>query len=98
MVVVIFRSRLRPNIEREYLASSQRMLEIAESLPGFISVKGYTADDGEKVSIHEWESLEHLRAWREHPEHLETQEIGRREFFEEYSCYVCDEPRRYSFP
>ena len=98
MIVVIFRSRLRPGIESEYLTLSKKMLEIAESLPGFISVKGYTADDGEKVSIHEWESAQHLRAWREHPEHLETQERGRRKFFEEYSCYVCDEPRQYSFP
>jgi heme-degrading monooxygenase HmoA len=97
MIVVVFRSRLRPNLGEDYVACSKRMREIAQSLPGFISVKGYTADDGERVSIHEWESAEHLRAWREHPEHVEAQERGRRDFYEAYSCYVLDQPREYRF-
>eukprot|EP00439_Symbiodinium_sp_Y106_P089218 s1_g1754.t1 len=46
-------------------------------MPGFISWKGYFADDGERVSVHEWESAEALEAWRTHPEHLRVQELGR---------------------
>ena len=98
MIVVVFRSRLRPNLGEDYVACTKRMWKIVESLPGFISAKGYTADDGEKVSIHEWESAEHFRAWEEHPEHVVAKERGRRDFYEDYSCYICDQPREYRFP
>ena len=36
------------------------------------------------ASLVEFESPEHLRAWREHPEHREAQRIGRERFYEEY--------------
>ena len=95
MIIVVFRSRLRPDLGEDYLACTNRMWEIVQSLPRFNSAKGYTADDGEKVSIHEWESAEHLRAWEEH---LEAKDLGRRHFYEDYSCYICDQPREYHYP
>jgi heme-degrading monooxygenase HmoA len=76
MVVVVFRARIRPEFKDEYYALADRMAEIARSLPGFISWKGYHAEDGERVSIHEWETPEQLRAWREHPEHLNAQALA----------------------
>ena len=93
MVIAIFRARIRSETKDQYYALADEMAEIARAMPGFISWKSYFADDGERVSIHEWESAEKLRAWREHPKHVETQERGRREFYEEYTLYVCDEPR-----
>lgn len=97
MLVAIFRSRLRPNLGEEYQACNQRMNEIARSLPGFISVKGFVASDGERVSVHEWESPERFRAWVEHPEHLEAKMRGRQDFYEDYTCYICDAPKVYGF-
>jgi len=97
MIVVVFRARIRPEAEEAYYALAEEMAAIARSLPGFISYKGYFAEDGERVSIHEWESAEHLRAWREHPDHVKAQERGRREFYEEYTLYVCDQPRESRF-
>lgn len=97
MIVVVFRARIRPEATRDYYALAEEMAGIAGSLPGFISYKGYFADDGERVSIHEWESAEHLKAWREHPEHVKAQERGRREFYEEYTLYVCDQPHESRF-
>jgi heme-degrading monooxygenase HmoA len=97
MIFVVFRSRKRPNLGDDYSACNKRMNEIAKSLPGFISVKGFTADDGESVSIHLWETAEQLRVWVEHPEHLEAKERGRREYYEDYTCYICEDPRQYGF-
>ena len=44
-----------------------------------------------------FESLEALRAWREHPEHLVAQARGRSEFFASYQVEVCEVVRAYDF-
>ena len=97
MIVAIFRARIRADQEREYHRKAEEMAAIARELPGFISFKAYIAPDGERVSVHEWESAEHLRAWRERPEHQRMQAYGRENFYEEYTLYVCDEPRTSRF-
>jgi heme-degrading monooxygenase HmoA len=93
MIVTVLRSRIRAETREAYDACTAKMRELVQSQPGFISVKAYYAEDGEKVAIHECESAEHLRAWREHPEHVEVQQRGRDEFYEDYTVYVCDQPR-----
>ena len=97
MVVVVFRSRLRAENVEEFEAVAEEMLELAQSMPGFISYKRYTADDGERVSLHEWESAAHLQEWRTHPRHREVQEMGRSRFYAEYTSFVLDSPRESRF-
>ncbi len=97
MIVAIFRARIRPENADAYYDLADRMGAIARTMPGFISWKGYFADDGERVSVHEWESAEALEAWRTHPEHLRVQELGREKFYEDYTLYVMDEPRTSKF-
>ena len=97
MVVVIFRSRIKEETLSKYYALADEMGELAKAMPGFISYKAYTSADGERVSIHEWESEEHLRAWREHPEHRKTQAYGRENLYQEYTLYVCNAPRESRF-
>lgn len=95
MIIAIFRSRLRPENAAEFQELAARMLTLAQSMPGFTSYKVYAADDGERCSIIEFDSAEHLRAWREHPEHREAQRLGRERYYEEYSLHV-SEPERES--
>ena len=94
----VFRSRIRPENAAEYYALADEMAQLAQSMPGYLSWKSYFADDGERVSIHEWESAEHLKAWREHPDHVKAQEKGRMDFYDEYTLYVCDNPRTSRHP
>ncbi len=89
MIVTVFRSRLRPGLRNEYLALVDRMVEIAASMPGYISHKGFFADDGERVTIVEFESEETLAAWGRHPEHVAAQRAGRERFYESYSVQSC---------
>ena len=97
MVIAVFRARIRSERAEDYYALADEMAEIARAMPGFKSWKSYFADDGERVSIHEWESADELRAWREHPDHVRTQERGRQEFYEDYTLYVCEQPRQSNF-
>jgi heme-degrading monooxygenase HmoA len=98
MVVIVFRSRLRPGVEKEIEKTGARMYELATSMPGFISYREYASADGESVAIVEFESQETLAAWRNHPEHLQAQAAGRDRYFSEYRITVCESVRESSFP
>ena len=98
MVITIFRSRLRPEHEKEYAEWAARMQDLAVKMPGFISIKTFAAEDSERVSIVEFESEEAVRHWREQEDHRQAQELGRKAFYSEYRVQVCQPIRDYSFP
>jgi heme-degrading monooxygenase HmoA len=97
MIVTVFRSRLMPGLQDEYVALVERMRVIAESMPGYISHKGFWAEDGERVTIVEFETEATQRAWRMHPEHIEAQRQGRARFYAEYDIKVCNVAHAASF-
>jgi maleylpyruvate isomerase len=87
-VVTVFRSRLRreaPGYEEE----AQRTVELARSMPGFVEIKTFHAEDGERVSLVTFASADAHAAWRAHPEHRVAQRRGRAEFYDEYLIQVC---------
>ena len=47
--------------------------------------------------IVEFESREHLRAWREHPRHAAAQQAGRERYYTEYSLQICEPLRESHF-
>ena len=97
MIVTIFRSRLRPELQEEYAEVAARMKRLAESMPGFVAMKTFSAPDGERVTIAEFDSQERHDAWRAHPEHRAAQQMGRESFYSEYRIQVCEPIRDYSF-
>jgi len=97
MIVTVFRSRLMPGQQEEYVALVDRMIELASAMPGYISHKGFFAEDGERCTIVEFESEEAQRAWRMHPEHREAQRKAREIYYEDYSVQVCQVVRAARF-
>lgn len=89
MIVTVFRSRVKPEAQDEYKQWAMRMSEIARGMPGYISHKGFVADDGERVTIVEFESEEAQRAWAIHPQHVEAKKKGRADFYLEYRVQIC---------
>ena len=90
MIVTIFRSRLNPGVLNDYGPMAKRMSELAQIVPGYISHKGFVADDGERVTIVEFETEEALREWRIHPEHATAKRQGIASFFSEYKFQICN--------
>jgi heme-degrading monooxygenase HmoA len=58
MIVTVFRSRLMPGLQAEYVALVDRMTALASTMPGYISHKGFFAEDSERCTIVEFESEE----------------------------------------
>src|SRR5215470_8926534 len=99
MMVIVFRARRTPEGDgEEYSHWLARMSELARKMPGYISHKGYVAEDGERLTIVEFESEEAQRAWSMHAEHAEAKKKGRSTFYEEYRIQVCTVQRESSFP
>ena len=98
MVVVIFRARLRPGADMAALErAGVRMVELATQMPGFVSYKDFSATDGEQLTLVQFSDEPTLLAWRNHPEHLQVQEVARRDHFLEYHIQVCRPTREYAF-
>lgn len=97
MIVTVFRSRLAPGHEDEYHLTAKRMDALAQTMPGYIAHKGFTAADGERVTIVEFESENAAHAWRCHPEHIAAQERGREAFYASYRIQVCTVLREAEF-
>lgn len=95
---MIFKTHLREGADAEaYRKASRRMHSLVETIPGFISIKGYTSEDGEEIDIVRFETEQTLEAWRNQPEHRATQERGRKEFYDHYSVQACRVFREYEF-
>jgi heme-degrading monooxygenase HmoA len=98
MMVAVFRARrTEAGDGEEYYFQLQRMSELARKMPGYISHKPYVAEDGERLTLFEWESPETLRAWANHPEHVPVKELGRQRFYTEYRLQVCEVVRESKF-
>ena len=97
MVVIVFRSKLRSEHESEYGAVAERMLELARQAPGFVAFKSFVAEDGERVSLVDFESGDAARKWGDHAEHRDAQQLGRERFFSEYTIKVCQPLRTAEF-
>jgi len=89
MIVTLFRSRLNPDVEGDYGPMARRMSELARAMPGYISHKGFIAEDGERLTVVEFESEEALQAWRIHPEHAKAKRRGIDSFFRDYKFQIC---------
>lgn len=98
MIVTVFRSRLNPGVQDEYGPIAARMSALAKSMPGYISHKGFVAEDGERVTIVEFQDAESLQAWSRHAEHVEAKQKGRSSFYSEYRVLTCEVIRERSFP
>jgi heme-degrading monooxygenase HmoA len=96
MIVVLFRSKLVASPDG-YDEMSEEMESLAKTMPGFIDVKGYRAEDGERLTIVRWENEETMRQWREHARHRVAQRMGREKWYAYYKMEVAEVVREKEF-
>jgi heme-degrading monooxygenase HmoA len=66
-------------------------------MPGFIDVKAFTAEDGERLTVVWWENEETLKVWREAARHRVAQHTGRERWYEYYKMDVAEIVRSKNF-
>lgn len=97
MILTVFRSRLRADALAEYQSLAPKMSELARSMPGYRSHKVFVAEDGERVTIVEFEDEASQRGWATEAQHLAAKTRGREAFYAEYSLQVCKVERESRF-
>jgi heme-degrading monooxygenase HmoA len=96
MMVVLFRSKL-VDVPDGYDAMAAEMEDLARTMPGFVDVKAFKSDDGERLTVVWWEDEETLKAWRENVRHRVAQRRGREQWYQYYKLEVAEVVRQNSF-
>lgn len=96
VVVVLFRSKL-VDVPAGYDEMAQEMEDLAKTMPGFVDVKAYKSDDGERLTVVWWENEETLTGWRENVRHRVAQRLGREKWYEYYRIEVAEVVRKNAF-
>jgi heme-degrading monooxygenase HmoA len=80
-----------------YAETADRMRELAAAQPGYIGIES-VMENGREITVSYWRSLEDIRAWKQHPEHLRAQQRGRSEWYADYQVRVVRIEREYGHP
>ena len=97
-VVCIFRSVRTDHSEATYGEWSDRMDELVAAMPGYISHTSVRdVATGRGVTVSYFRSMAELVAWKNVPEHLEAQALGRSSFYREYEIEVAEIVRHYEW-
>jgi heme-degrading monooxygenase HmoA len=97
MALIVFRTRMAPDAPDGYGARAAEIYGYALKAPGFVAIKEFVADDGERLALVEFETEAQSRAWGRHAEHRRAQQEGRDLYYAEYSVQVCEVVRESRF-
>jgi heme-degrading monooxygenase HmoA len=91
---VIFTS-LHTDTTDGYDTTADRMVELAAQQTGFLGVESARDECGITVSY--WQSLEAIKEWKQHAEHLQAQRAGQRTWYRDYKTRIALVERDYGF-
>jgi len=91
---VIFTAQ-RTEGDRGYDHMATRMVELAQTMPGFLGVESVRGSDGLGITVSYWRSEEDIRGWKAHSEHQVAQETGKKTWYENYTLRVAKVERAY---
>jgi heme-degrading monooxygenase HmoA len=95
---VIFHSTRTAHSEQLYQHHSEQMQELVKQVPGFISSFSHRDPITQSgVTVAYFETLESIKAWRENPEHMKVQELGKSHFYSWYEIKVVKVERGYEW-
>jgi heme-degrading monooxygenase HmoA len=90
MLVILFRSKLTASAGEDYSRMADAMFAHARTFEGFVDVKSFTADDGERLTVVWWRDEETLKVWATDARHRVAQQAGRDRWYEYYKMDVAE--------
>ncbi len=98
-MIVIVEFEMRADAESKFEAALKHMQEQVKRYDGFLGEAPCCSLDDEKkfVTLFYWRDREAMKAWREDPEHVKTQQLCREKIFGWYKIRVCELEREYEW-
>ncbi len=83
MMVVIVEFEIRAGAESEFEAALQQMRDQVKKHDGFLGEAPCRSLDNENkvVTLFFWKDRQSIKTWREDPEHVKIQHLGRKKIF-----------------
>lgn len=95
--IILFRSKLTDQAGEDYQTMNAELEALVRENPGFVDVKSYTAQDGERLTVVWWRDEKSLSDWRNLMRHREAQNTGRYKWYQYYKMDVASITRSKSF-
>ena len=89
-MLISFRSKLTAEAGVDYDEMAAEMERLARASPGFLDVKAYKSDDGERLTLVWWQDAETLKGWATNARHLQAQRMGRAKWYAYYKIEVAE--------
>ena len=93
MYAVIFSAKIK-QIDDDYLAVAKKMRSLAIDKYGCTDFTAVT-EGNKEIAISYWPSQEHIRAWKNDPDHIKAQGLGKERWYSEYKVQVVKVEREY---
>jgi heme-degrading monooxygenase HmoA len=92
---VIFSSIRTTEADDLYASTAEDIFSLAAKQPGYLGHD--TARDSTRhgITVTYWDSVENIKRWKTHAEHLVVQKMGTDMFYEEYHVRVAKIEREY---
>lgn len=94
MYAVIFRAEIKM-IDPPYSGMAARLRELAKDKYGCLEFTSLVEGHHE-IAISYWESEEQIIAWKQNPEHMVAQELGRAKWYSSYKVQIVKLEREYA--
>jgi len=91
---VIFTSTHAENTDG-YSEMADQMQTLAKQQDGFLDIE--SARDTIGITVSYWESLEAIKNWKQHTDHLVAQQKGRQNWYSWYKVRICKVEHEYEF-
>jgi heme-degrading monooxygenase HmoA len=72
-----------------YTEYDERTLELVQTMPGYLGYESLK-HNGRGMFISYWKDMESLKAWGQHPFHLEAKKLGIQRWYKSYNSMIAE--------
>jgi heme-degrading monooxygenase HmoA len=92
MYAVIFEVKVKPEGKDQYLDIAAKLKAQLVQMDGFISIERFSSlvEEEKILSLSFWESKESIAKWKANMDHMQAQQKGRMELFEDYRIRLAE--------
>ncbi len=94
---VIFTNQLNSD-DGSYGETADRMVELAQTMPGFLGVESTRDETGLGITVSYWQDEKSIANWKANGEHIEARRGGNEKWYEHYELRVAKIERAYDGP